>query len=438
MSATTELPTPAPRPAPAHTGERPPHSAQPPPARRAPSALPTRNLALDGLRGSAALAVLVFHVWLYRPTGLPGPRQALGDKILFELNLGLICFFVLSGFLLFRPFARAALAGERRVDLRDYALRRVARIAPAYYVCLAGALALYALAGAANLIPPAGQVARFLFFGQSYWPDTLTAIDAVTWTLCVEVVFYLMLPLLGWAAIRLGPHRAKAQAAMLLALVAVSAGWNALAHFSEWGPVASKSLPAYIGDFAFGMLAALWIERRRRERQGRRPLTTPGLAPLLAVAGIVLVVAAAYWHERWGSRTLAHQILMDMPAAAGFGLLIAALAAGTSRVLSPFRARPLVGAGTISYGMYLWHIPLILVLLALGGLPGSFLPRLAVVLALTVAVATLSWRLVERPVLRRVARRSRRRPATAGNSTATATTAAAAAQPATATAQTAP
>jgi peptidoglycan/LPS O-acetylase OafA/YrhL len=352
--------------------------------------------------------VLGFHVWLYRPDGLPGPRRALGDKVLFELNLGLICFFVLSGFLLFRPFARAALTGSPRLDLRGYALRRAARILPAYYACLVGALALYEIVGAGRLVPPAGQLATFLFFGQSYSPNTLTAVNAVTWTLCVEVVFYLLLPLLGWAVIRLGPRHVRAQAALLLSLVAVSVGWNAITHFSGWGPVASKSLPAYIGDFSFGMLAALWIEGlgvRRRDRAAAGPGRAAGL--LLAVSGGALVAATGYWHERWGSHTLAHQLLTDMPAAAGFALLVAALACARGSAPSLFRARPLVGAGVISYGLYLWHIPLILVLIELGLLPGSLAPRLAVVLGLTVGAAWLSWRLIERPALRRVARRAR-------------------------------
>src|SRR5947207_4435983 len=89
----------------------------------------TRNNALDGLRAIAALGVLTFHSWLYRTGRPPGPRTSLTDHLLFQGNLGLICFFVLSGFLLYRVFARAALTGDR-LDLGAYARRRVARILP--------------------------------------------------------------------------------------------------------------------------------------------------------------------------------------------------------------------------------------------------------------------------------------------------------------------
>ena len=83
------------------------------------SAGDTRNHALDGIRAIAALGVVTFHSWLYRIGDPPGPRKSLSDHLLFQGNLGLICFFVLSGYLLYRPFARASLTGQR-ADSRFY------------------------------------------------------------------------------------------------------------------------------------------------------------------------------------------------------------------------------------------------------------------------------------------------------------------------------
>src|SRR5919206_3059669 len=101
-----------------------------------------RTAGLDGLRAVAALSVLCFHAWLY---GFEHPysvtRDSVFDRVVFEFRLGLVFFFVLSGFLLYRAFARAALSGERRVDVRRYARRRVARIVPAYWVATLGAVA---------------------------------------------------------------------------------------------------------------------------------------------------------------------------------------------------------------------------------------------------------------------------------------------------------
>ena len=109
----------------------------------APSERTRRAAGLDGLRAVAALSVLCFHTWLY---GFEDPsavvRTSLFDKAMFEMRLGLVFFFVLSGYLLYRAFARAALTGDGRVDVRRYARRRVARIVPAYWVATVGAIAL--------------------------------------------------------------------------------------------------------------------------------------------------------------------------------------------------------------------------------------------------------------------------------------------------------
>ena len=132
-----------------------------------------RSRALDGLRALAALSVVGFHSWLYRPDRQPGARTQLTDHVFFELHLGLICFFVLSGFLLYRPFVR---------------------IGPAYYVSLALCLALYAAIGYRDLIPDADRLPFFAAFAQNYSMGSLMQINPVTWTLCVEAAFYLVLP----------------------------------------------------------------------------------------------------------------------------------------------------------------------------------------------------------------------------------------------------
>jgi peptidoglycan/LPS O-acetylase OafA/YrhL len=174
-----------------------------------------RTHALDGLRGIAALAVVGFHVWLYRPERTPGTRTSLGDQLFFELHLGLICFFVLSGFLLYRGLLR-------RPNLKRYALRRIARIVPAYYVSIAGCLVLFAALGLDDLVPPTDSLPVFLAFGQNYFSDTLMEINPVTWTLCVEAAFYVALPLV--ALVRSG----RARVTLLLSLIGATLVWNAL------------------------------------------------------------------------------------------------------------------------------------------------------------------------------------------------------------------
>jgi peptidoglycan/LPS O-acetylase OafA/YrhL len=364
-----------------------------------------RSNPLDGIRALAALSVVCFHAWLYRIDEPPGSRTALFDKVMFEASIGLICFFVLSGFLLYRSFARAALTGREPVDVRRYAVRRVARIVPAYYACLLGCLLLYWVIGPSRLAPATGQLPLFALFAQNYSIDTVMQINPVTWTLCVEASFYVLLPLLGIAALRLGPRRAGSQAAMLVGLVGVTIASNLLLNSTDGGRLVSKMLPTYIGFFAIGMLAAMWVEWRPL-RHGRRAFGPVPTAALMA-AGFACVAVHAYRRETLGSFNWMWTTFGNLPAAAGFALVIAAAAAGTGPALAWLSTRPLVGLGVISYGIYLWHLPLLLVVREVGLLPATFAPRLAVVLALAIGAAALSWILVERPILRYVGSRQR-------------------------------
>jgi peptidoglycan/LPS O-acetylase OafA/YrhL len=226
-------------------------------------------------------------------------------------------------------------------------------------------------------------------------------INPVTWTLCVEAAFYVLLPLLGLIAFLLGPRRAGRQAALLAGLVGLTIAWNAGVNNAGPGALASKALPTYMGHFALGMLLAMWVEWRAI--QGRRGSLAPAPTAALAALGCLLVVGTAYWHETAGSFTTAWTLVGNLPAALGFALVIAAVAAGRGPAVGWLGARPLVGLGLVSYGIYLWHLPLIITVRELGLLPAAFVPRLALMLPLVIGAATLSWMLVERPVMGLVA-----------------------------------
>jgi peptidoglycan/LPS O-acetylase OafA/YrhL len=353
---------------------------------------------LDGLRGLAALAVVAFHVWLYRPERVPGTRTGLGDHLFFELHLGLICFFVLSGFLLYRGLLR-------RPHFKRYAVRRIARIVPAYYVSIAGCLVLFAALGLDDLIPPTTSLPLFLAFGQNYFADTLMEINPVTWTLCVEAAFYVALPLI--ALVRTG----RTRVVLLLSLIGATFLWNALTYGGTWTDVSEKTLPAYAGHFALGMLVALWAESRRE-----RLTAVPTAA--LAAAGALVVVASGWWYETPGLLPDARALVLKLPAALGFALLVAAVAAGRGAAVKLLSARPLARAGVVSYGVYLWHLPLIIIGNELALLPEGVAPRLAVVAPAALAAGWASWTLVERPAIRATsgyAGRGRVEPSSAGS-----------------------
>jgi peptidoglycan/LPS O-acetylase OafA/YrhL len=366
----------------------------------APSERTRRAAGLDGLRALAALSVVCFHAWLY---GFPHPsavsRNSVFDKVMFEARLGLVFFFVLSGYLLYRAFARAALTRERRVDVRRYARRRIARIVPGYYVATAGAIALlWGASGTPGVrLPDASTLPLFAVFGQNYSLDTIMRLNPVTWTLCVEAAFYLLLPLLGALAWRTGRRSWRLQAALVGSLIPLGLIWNELVHAGGWNILASKALPAYLPYFAFGMLLALWSERRR-ERDARE--LGPRATAALVIGGFAIVAADGYWHATAPPRGVNTwlAVLADVPAGLGFALVVAAAVAGGGAATRWMGARPLAWIGLVSYGVYMWHVPLILFARRIGAMPDVYVVRLLVVLGPVLLVAAASWYLVERPM----------------------------------------
>jgi peptidoglycan/LPS O-acetylase OafA/YrhL len=353
--------------------------------------VPSRLHAIDGLRAVAAISVLVYHAWLYTlPKVSSGRRQGTVDYVLHEGRLGLVLFFVLSGFLLYAPWVRSAFTGSARPSTRAYAIRRVARIMPAYWIAIAASILLLwrhdAVPGVR--LPEAGNLWLFAIFGQNFNENTLLKLNPPTWTLAVEATYYLVLPLLGLLAVN--GRRAGAVAAPALLLAAGVAYNYALSDEAGLSPITSKVLPAFAPYFAVGMLAAVAAHGRTLERRA--------MWSLLAV-GCLVVAGDAWWAAdaaTRGSHDQSLRIWRDLPAASGFALILLAVGAARAapRLLT---ARPAAFVGEVSYGVYLWHVPLLLILRAHGLLPLSTLGALVVVLPLTLLVATASWRWVERP-----------------------------------------
>ncbi|UTI62547.1 acyltransferase [Paraconexibacter antarcticus] len=372
------------------------HAAPP-----APAAAP-RQHALDGLRAVAALSVVGYHAWLYTlPTVSSAERGGTSDYVWHELRLGLVLFFVLSGFLLYGPWVRSAATGGRAPSVRGYAIRRAGRILPAYWVAIAASVLLlwwYDRTPGVRL-PDGGNLWLFAVFGQNFRADTLLTLNPPSWTLAVEATFYLALPLLGLLALR--GRRAGVVLAPVLFLLAGVAYNYAMSSRGGLSPIVSKVLPAYTPYFGVGMLAAVLAYGRT---------LAPRVGWALLGAGVVLVVGDALWAAdaaTRGSHDQALRIWRDLPAATGFALVLLAV---TTAVRAPrlLTARPVVRVGELSYGIYLWHVPLLLFLRAQGVLPLFTTGALAVILPLTFLVAAASWRFVEQPAQawsRRVASR---------------------------------
>ncbi len=375
----------------------------PPASVAAPERGERRMASIDGLRGLAALSVFSFHGWLYT---MPAPdasqRSSVGDYAVHELRLGLVLFFVLSGYLLARPWFAAALDGRRPPDLRRYVRARVARIAPAYYGALIGSIALlWGLAGTPGVrLPPLSELPLFFAFAQNTSPSSVMKLNPPLWTLAVEVSFYALLPLLGLLAARL-PARRRALALIPLALIALGVAWNWSIAGRGLGLTFSKTLAAMLPYFALGMLAALALHGRSPSSWTRRAMFAGGLALVLADATLKAAVPAAGIDA-----TQLFSIVRDLPSAAGFALIVgAASSAPAGRVLGN---RALASLGLISYGVYLWHVPVLLFLRGHGLLALDPLLGTLTALVPVLAVSALSWVALERPLIARAARRNER------------------------------
>jgi peptidoglycan/LPS O-acetylase OafA/YrhL len=363
--------------------------------------------ALDGLRGVAVAAVVAFHLG-----HLEGGF------------LGVDLFFVLSGFLITSLLLTEA-RWRGRVDLRRFWARRARRLLPALLVMLVGVAvllmaftpdgdrprfrgdALATLGYAANWERLAGDLTYWDIFTQ---PSPL----AHTWSLAIEEQFYLLWPLVALAVWRWRPRSGASHRARRLGAIAVGAALTSLVLLGlTYSPVDTSR--AYFGTdtrigATLGGAALATVVAGRARRQGR-PSAALDVAAALALVvigwSLATVDGQGAWYYRGGLGILILASLVVIGATTGGppGLV--------ARVLS---WRPLCLLGIVSYGVYLWHWPVIVYAteerLGVGGW------RLdAIRILVTLGVAILSYRLVERPIRRGTWRRPRVRwawPATAG------------------------
>lgn len=377
---------------------------------------------IEGLRGLAALSVLAYHA-VYKgyllPTG-DGALQALGQ----HLDVGVTLFFLISGFLLYRPFVVARLAGDPPPDSDSYARRRILRIVPAYWVVLllAGALGL-SYDNYPAILSLEGAPYYFGFL-QIYDPQVAGGGINVAWTLCVEITFYALLPV--WALMMRRFVRTPGAAGEYLALgvLALSSITFQLVAVNQVDPGRFGSsaaawiepLPNFLDQFALGMALAVASAAPPRgavarigRALARRPWIPIGLS-LVAywVMATRLGLTGAGTDVKTPGRYLAVHQLKTLVAA---GILLPAVLGTGGWIRGALASRPLRLAGALSYGIYLVHVPVLFALLRLGLRPtdGLELARFAGLgLIVTLALAWVLHHLVELPFMR-LGRRARPR-----------------------------
>lgn len=380
---------------PSATGGPAPDVVAPPPHHR-------RFPLFDGLRAVAVLSVVVFHVTL-----LSGALStSIGGHLLAHLNIGVTIFFLISGFLLYRPFIAHRVGGAAPPQLLEYAKRRVLRIYPAYWVILTVLL----------IVPGVGGFGHSSLWAEYGLVQTLPVHSgagcvgdcglAQTWSLVAEVTFYAVLPLYVLLAARVGRGRSvlgwmRAELLLLTALSAISIALRFLL-IDQGSPWVDGTLIGYVFWFALGMgLAVASVGLEERERQPRilsvvvsRPLI-PWLAALTAYVLMSLWLPVLLATE--AQRFIA---LLALGAISALVLLPAVFGDDAGGVPRRVLAHPVLAwLGVVSYGIFLWHF-VFAQQLGRGGYDGGFVVVLLGTLALSTACAAASYYLVERPILR--------------------------------------
>lgn len=377
-----------------------PSSAKQPASRPVPpsSAGARRHYrGLDGIKGLAMVGILLFHM-------LP---QYLGGGF-----VGVDVFFVATGFLITVSLLRQ-LERDCRIRLGRYYARRLSRLLPALAFMAPAAVGLGWLVDTDTLVGIGRHLAAALTFsynwydiaiGANYFAATSPQLFRHLWYVAVTAQFYLVAPLIVWTLRNAFGRRVNAALLTLLAIVPAAAMWLLFVPGADPTRVYFGTDTHCFG-LLLGMALAFWMQD-----DAPRPAPTPAgrarlarrlrraIAPWLAfIAMIALVV-------------LSLRIRQDATAFRG-GLAVAAVCAvlligGTicegSWMVDLFEWMPLRALGTYSYGIYLWHWPIFVLVQAKVPAwrgPNAWIAA-AVTMALTAFMTFLSWRYVEQPFAR--------------------------------------
>lgn len=341
--------------------------------------MPRRFIAGDPLRGLACAAIVAFHIAAAGIVRGGDPLGTFTTSVVKALSLSIYIFFALSGYLLARPFIAAVHRDGRLPDVRRYAVNRVLRIVPTFWVA---ALAVLVLLGAQGSSPR--QVLMVFAFAQTYDESGFSAVLTQAWTLGVEVLFYAVLPVVALAFLVAG--RRIALPLLLAATTGIIALRVASGNPIDAGVQPPEMLYAFVPGSGLAALEVLGIGQR-----------LPRWTAYACMAGGLAMIIA---HVALGP---GDAVVKTLLSTSGATLLIAGplvLQWTTGRAWRVFDNRVMHYVGERSYPIYLLHVP---VILQFSGAYGTHRPWVALAIVtvtavpLTVLGGELLHRLVERP-----------------------------------------
>ncbi len=396
--------------------------------------------SLDGVRAMAFLIVLVLHMSIMtKQLGLWNEAKRPFVSALFNAGFsGVTLFFVLSGFLLFLPYARALLYRTSWPEIKVFFMRRVLRIFPLYYF----SLFVFIMVGHPDFLTPSHWKSLFHFFTFTMGFFESQIIDGPYWSLAAEFQYYVLLPFIALAIAAVTfwlPAKARfwGVAGCLLLMVAWGLGtrrWGEyyLAHpqdaYFVAHPILHKVLTVVYGDtgksledFAVGMLAALLYTAVRYSPQKERYTRLLGrlvygfvaLSLVLFVLGAMRAYTALIGYYGWPLVprlfTIAPWSTELMFALSYGGCIVAVLFNRSGGLLQRiFSWNPLRWLGHLTFSLYIWHVPFLF------GIQAYFAPTLVrhlppmiayiacwvVVFGVAATFSFLTYMMIEKPAMR--------------------------------------
>lgn len=367
----------------------------------------------EGIRGIAAIAVLIVHSWIFAGQF----DSELANRFVVRLDSMVAVFFLLSAFLLYRPMIAHRAGGPASPRTPDYAKRRFLRIFPAYWVALTGLALFLGVNGVFS-----GEWWSFYSLTEYLHPVTSTSICAgagyrcgllQSWTLTVELTFYVVLPLFAAITSRLVRRGDVARwmrtVLVLIALLAALSLTLDLLPFDlrekSWF---TYTFAAHFDWLGLGLaMAVLSVVYGRREDALPRPLRILANNPSACWAGalaLYLITVFAFQPVPFTVAQFSDGEFLGihlLQCGVAF-LLVFPVVFGNPNVGLPRRIlanRLLLWLGLVSYGLYLWQVS-IGIELGFGNARDSFLTVLAGTVLFALPLAAASYYLIERPLMR--------------------------------------
>ncbi len=344
-----------------------------------------RSARVESLRALAALGVLIGHV--YGTTQGYDPLQILGsygDRFLLGGGFGVYLFFALSGYLIYWPFARRDFGGGASMDLKRYGLNRAVRILPLYWVSVIVVLLWQADGGTFS------EWWRFMFLAENYFHETVGQINGVLWSVVVEVWFYATLPMIAWGISRIagGSRRRAALAIAGLGVASFLVWYLQVVQYPQdqiWRHQYVTTFFFFTGGMLLAILRTAWQQALPDWLRG--PIANRDIW-LLAAIPFWLVIVWRYQYT-W---------LSVVPSTLMVGACVLPLRDGILVRALDWRVLALVGVA--SYSLYIWHVPVLNELFTMSWVPSGVAGFAIVAIPICLAIAAVSYLVIERPFLR--------------------------------------